>query len=153
MIPIVYVSSYIPWITTPHVHNPQNNHNQASKHDTSSQCLTNVGPPSTTLVQHWSKTGQMCHVCWEARATTPRNRHPERDELYEPSRCIKATFRIADKWPKFSKISSFRTISFMELVKIALFFTFVAHFKSSSFTASRELRQQFAACSEWRWQW
>ena len=25
-----------------------------SKHDTSSQCLSNVGPPSTTLAQHWS---------------------------------------------------------------------------------------------------
>ena len=27
------------------------------------------------------------------------------------------------------------------------------HFKSSSFTTSRELRQQFAACSGWRWLW
>ena len=32
------------------------------------------------------------------------------------------------------------------------FFQFFTHFKSSSSTASRELRQQFAACSGWRWQ-
>ena len=34
-----------------------------------------------------------------------------------------------------------------------MFFSFAAHFKSFSSTASRELRQQFPACSGWRWQW
>ena len=34
-----------------------------------------------------------------------------------------------------------------------IFFLFDAHFKSSLSTTSRELRQQFAACSGWRWQW
>ena len=33
------------------------------------------------------------------------------------------------------------------------FLYFFTHFKSSSSTTSRELRQQFAACSGWRWQW
>ena len=30
---------------------------------------------------------------------------------------------------------------------------FFTHFKSSSSTISRELRQQFAICSVWKWQW
>ena len=36
-----------------------------SKHDISTQCRTNVGPPSTPLAQHWSSTGSMCRVCWD----------------------------------------------------------------------------------------
>ena len=36
----------------------------ASKHDTSTQYWTNVGPPSTTLAQHWSNIGWMYRVCW-----------------------------------------------------------------------------------------
>ena len=35
-----------------------------SKHDTSIQCWTNAGPPSTTLAQHYSSIGSMCRVCW-----------------------------------------------------------------------------------------
>ena len=34
-----------------------------SKHDTSAQCLTNAGPPSTTLAHLWSNIG--CHVSWD----------------------------------------------------------------------------------------
>ena len=34
---------------------------------------------------------------------------------------------------------------------MTIFFNFFTHFKSSSSTTSRELRQQFAACSGWRW--
>ena len=33
------------------------------------------------------------------------------------------------------------------------FLYFFTHIKSSSSTTSRELRQQFAACSGWRWEW
>ena len=33
------------------------------------------------------------------------------------------------------------------------FLYFFTHIKSSSSTTSRELRQQFAACSWWRWEW
>ena len=33
------------------------------------------------------------------------------------------------------------------------FLIFLNHIKSSSFTTSRELRQQFTACSGWRWRW
>ena len=36
-----------------------------SKHETLNQCLTNVGPPSTTLVQQWSSIGSMSRVCWD----------------------------------------------------------------------------------------
>ena len=36
----------------------------ANKHDTSTQCLTNVGPPSTTLAQHWSNIGWMSRIYW-----------------------------------------------------------------------------------------
>ena len=32
-------------------------------------------------------------------------------------------------------------------------FSFATNFKSSSSTTNRELRQQFAACNGWRWQW
>ena len=35
-----------------------------TRHDTSIQCWTNVGPPSTTLAQHCSNIGSMCRVCW-----------------------------------------------------------------------------------------
>ena len=35
-----------------------------SKHDTSTQCKSNAGPPSTTLVQHWTNIGLMYRVCW-----------------------------------------------------------------------------------------
>ena len=40
-----------------------------SKHDTSTQCLTNVGPLSMTLAQHWSNIGRMCRVCWDMYVT------------------------------------------------------------------------------------
>ena len=31
---------------------------------TATHYLTNVGPPSTTVAQHWSDIGSMCRVCW-----------------------------------------------------------------------------------------
>ena len=34
----------------------------------------------------------------------------------------------------------------------SIFFSFVTHFKSYSATTTRELLQQFATCSGWRWQ-
>ena len=34
-----------------------------------------------------------------------------------------------------------------------ILFYFFTHYKSSLSTTSREFRQQFAACSGWRWQW
>ena len=37
-----------------------------SKHDTSTQCLTNAGTPFTTLAKHWSSSGWMCRVCWDS---------------------------------------------------------------------------------------
>ena len=52
------------------------------------------------------------------------------------------------------KLSCFRRKISMKLVEIhGNFLIFFTHFKSSSSTTSRELRQQFAACSGWRWQW
>ena len=49
------------------------------------------------------------------------------------------------------------TKGFRRKINMKLFYQyktiFFTHFKSSSFTTSRELRQQFAACSGWRWQW
>ena len=38
------------------------------KHGEFTQCCFNVGPPSSTLVQHWNSTGWMPRVCW---APTP----------------------------------------------------------------------------------
>ena len=35
-----------------------------SKNETSIQCCTNVGPPSTTLGQHWYNVGSMSLDCW-----------------------------------------------------------------------------------------
>ena len=34
------------------------------KHETSTQCYTNVGPPSTTLARHWYNIGSMSRICW-----------------------------------------------------------------------------------------
>ena len=46
------------------------------------------------------------------------------------------------------KLRGFRRKISMKLLPIHCnFFTFFTHFKSSLFTTSRELRQQFAACS------
>ena len=36
----------------------------SSKQETSTQCWTNVDPPSTTLAQHWTNIGSMSLVCW-----------------------------------------------------------------------------------------
>ena len=36
-----------------------------SKHETSTQCWTNVVSPSTTLAQHWSSIGSMFRVRWD----------------------------------------------------------------------------------------
>ena len=43
-----------------------------SKHETSIQCCTNVGPPSTTLAQHWSNIGgrPMSYAYLERASTT-----------------------------------------------------------------------------------
>ena len=38
---------------------------QGSKHETLSHCWFNVGPPSTTLAQHWTNNDSMSRVCWE----------------------------------------------------------------------------------------
>ena len=35
-----------------------------SKHDISTQCWTNTGPPATTLAQHRSNIGSMSRACW-----------------------------------------------------------------------------------------
>ena len=35
------------------------------KHETSTQCWTNVGPASWTVAQHWTNIGSMFPVCWE----------------------------------------------------------------------------------------
>ena len=49
---IVYAFSEQMFLTSP------------SKNETSTQCCTNVGPPSTTLAQHWLNIGWMSRVCW-----------------------------------------------------------------------------------------
>ena len=50
--------------------------------------------------------------------------------------------------------SQLRVLEGKFLLRIhSIFFWFITHIKSSSSTTSRELRQQFAACSGWRWQW
>ena len=49
--------------------------------------------------------------------------------------------------------ASLKRFFYGTLLKITVFFSFFTHFKLFSFTTSRELRQQFAACSGWRWQW
>ena len=35
-----------------------------NKDDTYTHYLTNLGPPFTTLAQHWSNIVYMCPVCW-----------------------------------------------------------------------------------------
>ena len=46
-----------------------------SKQDTTTECLTNVGPPSTTLAQHWSNIGWLCRVCWDGTQLEVLSRH------------------------------------------------------------------------------
>ena len=58
---------------------------------------------------------------------------------FKPSRCIKASFRISEKWPKLFKIWDCKPISFMELVNNTTIFF---HLSPTS-----------SGCSEWRWQW
>ena len=41
------------------------------KHETSIQCLFNVGPPSTTLVQHWMNIVFTCCIFWEDSVPIP----------------------------------------------------------------------------------
>ena len=43
----------------------------AKKTHISTQCLTNVGPPSTTLDQHRSDIEHMCRICWAAPLSSP----------------------------------------------------------------------------------
>ena len=38
--------------------------NTPNKQETFSHCWVNVGPPSTTLAQHWTNHGSMSSVCW-----------------------------------------------------------------------------------------
>ena len=73
--------------------------------------------------------------------------------VFKPSRCIKASFRIYAEWPNFWLNFLFQNENFHGTVLILTIFPFITHVKSSSFTASRELRQQFASCSGWRWHW
>ena len=54
----------------------------------------------------------------------------------------------------FLKHRGFKTKILMKLFNNNnILFSSVTHFKSSSSTSSLELRQKFAACSGWRWQW
>ena len=39
-----------------------------SKHETSTQCWTNIGTPTTTLAQHRSSIGSMSRACWVGTA-------------------------------------------------------------------------------------
>ena len=34
------------------------------KHEMSTQCWIIVGPPATTLAQHWTSIKLMCRICW-----------------------------------------------------------------------------------------
>ena len=36
----------------------------SSNYETFSQCLLNIGPPSTPLAQHWASFGRTSRVCW-----------------------------------------------------------------------------------------
>ena len=36
-----------------------------SRHERLSHCWFNVGPPSTTLAQHWTSNGSISLVCWD----------------------------------------------------------------------------------------
>ena len=40
---------------------------QHSKHGAFTQCCFNVGPPSSTLAQHWNSIGWMSHVYWQCQ--------------------------------------------------------------------------------------
>ena len=68
---------------------------------------------------------------------------------FKPSRCIKASFYIPKNRLNFPTTKGFRTKISMKLVcqYMTLFLYFSTHFKSSSSTTRRELRQQFVACS------
>ena len=37
-----------------------------NQHETLTQCCVNVGPPSTTLTQHYSSIGSASRVCWDS---------------------------------------------------------------------------------------
>ena len=67
----------------------------------------------------------------------------------KPSRCIKASFYIPENRLNLPATKDFRTKITMKLVyqHMTNFFNFFTPFKSSSSTISRELRQQFLACS------
>ena len=55
--------------------------------------------------------------------------------IFKPSRCIEASFYTIENILDFFTANGFN------------FLQFITHIKSSLLTTSRELRQQFAACS------
>ena len=86
-------------------------------------------------------------VCRRQILTSNVNPHALR---VEPSWCIQAS----EEWLDFVKPRGFRTKFVLSCFKNNyIFVSFATHFKSSSSTTSRELRQQFAPCNGWRWQW
>ena len=72
---------------------------------------------------------------------------------FESSWCFKASFYIPENRLNSYTSRGFRMNISMKLVDHDNFLCFFTHIKSSSSTTRRELRQQFAACSGWRWQW
>ena len=51
---------------------------QAVEHDTFTQCWVYVGPPSTTLTQHYPSIGLLCRVCVSLYVG---QRHRQRDNI------------------------------------------------------------------------
>ena len=67
---------------------------------------------------------------------------------FKSSRCIEASFYIPENRFNFPTAKAFRKKIHETILPIHNnFLQFFTHFKSSSSTTSRELRQQFAACS------
>ena len=73
---------------------------------------------------------------------------------FKPSWCIKASFCMSEWWLHFLHLRGFeQTFSWDSFIIINnIPFLFATHFKLSSFTTSRELREQFTTCSWRRWQ-
>ena len=97
---------------------------------------------------------RVCALMWRSAQRAIPKPHVSFSPRFRSLRCIKASFYIPENRLNFSATKCFIMIISTKLVYqfMSIFLKFLNNIKSSSSTASRELRQQFAACSGWWWQ-
>ena len=68
-----------------------------SKHGAFTQCCFNVGPPSSTLAQHWNSIGWMPRVCWGTSAQHDCELNARGNACFYITRC-ECGIQNADYW-------------------------------------------------------